>query len=321
MDEGTRKVIVFPPWQRQDRHDDKWRSDLINNLYTGMTVNDIILSERIVDGKITFRVVDGGHRTRAILRFVRNEYPIISPTGKTIYYSKVPSGASKKDAMCLTLEEQRIFDQCQVDLKIHQNLDDYQERVLFNFQNATVDMSKHNRINAVYSTFLDSKLRPFAEGTEAVAKQVISMRGSKNQTTWLSLCTALFFMAFDNTGADIEDKYLTTRLREIEYDEEVHGTTFRRITTSIETALEVCRNALDYGLYIGIPQITKMFSWLYTSIVKDIYDGRTGQEVEGMLRNLRNIPTDHPLVSGRNLRNGSTLGQMKKRKALLADLY
>ena len=326
-------VISWPDFQRLDRQNNKWRCMVMNTLITTKTIpNPIILSRRYIGDMVHYRVVDGGHRTRAILGFISNGYPLHYGTEKT-YWNPVDKKLASSEInerfvndLCKNEnalgcnDEYRInLYSCTIPVVIYDNLTDDQERELFNRVNQTTDLTKHDKLNAVDSTFFDLQLRPLASDTKKLALDYLTMKFSKNQNVWLSHYTAFVFMAFDGRGADVDEDYLIQRLDVFEYTSDYHKR-YKRITRAIELALTLTKKTIDNEFWIGNTKLTKMSMWLFSMIVKYIFDDRQPTAVAKMLNSLKNLPENHALFN-RNFKNGNTLSAMKKRQAVLDELF
>ena len=83
-------------YQRADVQKDDWRRDFLKSIMQGKSTAPIVMNRRTQGRGKIYRVIDGGHRFRAILRFMNNEYPIYN--GDTcVYYDEVPGNIYERN--------------------------------------------------------------------------------------------------------------------------------------------------------------------------------------------------------------------------------
>ena len=79
------KKFCFPEWQREDCWKDNYKKELISSIFKGIDLPKIYLGD--ISDKDTVYIIDGGHRSRAISEFMKNEFSIVIDDIE-IFYNK-----------------------------------------------------------------------------------------------------------------------------------------------------------------------------------------------------------------------------------------
>ena len=96
--EASKQLVLTPKFQRRDVWVPKAKSYLIDTILRGMPIPPLFVRLRIdpVARRSQREVVDGQQRLRAILGYVRNEFPVLkvhSPDFGGLYYTELPDDA------------------------------------------------------------------------------------------------------------------------------------------------------------------------------------------------------------------------------------
>lgn len=142
--------IEFPKWQREDCWNDDYRTTLIESILLCSDLPKIYLSKQ-PDGR--FYLLDGGHRTRTIKKFMDNNYYIIIDD-QHVYYNKAPTHESRNNRI-LNDYEKNIFDNYLLTITIYENLSEKESRNKFNKLQNAQPMSMADIINSHESPLVD----------------------------------------------------------------------------------------------------------------------------------------------------------------------
>jgi hypothetical protein len=144
--------VIFPKWQREDCWPDEYRVQLIESILTKSDIPKFYLST--VNNGNTYYLLDGGHRTRAIKRYILNEYPI-EIDGEKVYYDIVPINSSKRSNRILNTFEKELFDTYHLTLTIYENLTEKDSRKTFNILQNSQPMTMADIVNSYESPLID----------------------------------------------------------------------------------------------------------------------------------------------------------------------
>lgn len=144
--------VTFPKWQREDcwgKTD--YRTTLIESILQNHDLPKLFLSKR--DGLETYYLLDGGHRTRAIHKYIDNEYAI-EIDGLMVYYDKITSGSERNNRV-MNAYEKDIFDKYKLTITIYSNLSEKEARSIFNKLQNAKPMSMADIVNSHESSLID----------------------------------------------------------------------------------------------------------------------------------------------------------------------
>ena len=143
--------ITTPKYQREHCWKPEFEVKLIMSILAGVDLPKIYLGQIKETGET--HLIDGGHRSRTIDRFVKNEFHIIRD-GKHVYYNK-EFEQETKGKINLSEEEKRYFDNYHLDVLTYEGITEKECRNIFNdLQNAR-PMSIEDVINSWQSDLVD----------------------------------------------------------------------------------------------------------------------------------------------------------------------
>ena len=207
--------ISLPKWQRDDCWDNLYRISLIESIMTNTDLPKFYLSK--IDHSEYFYLIDGGHRTRTILKYMKNEFPI-KIDGIHVYYSESPESLTKIRIM--KNNEKHIFDNYLLSFTIYENLTQKESRELFNKLQNSMPMTIADLVNSVESPLIDylREMGKFAIEGQFLSKyfedhkNVLGKPGNSNLlftiASWWSICFPVY-----NGKETNDDKALNYVLR------------------------------------------------------------------------------------------------------------
>ena len=143
--------ITTPKYQREHCWKPEFEVKLILSILSGVDLPKIYLGQ-IKEIEET-HLIDGGHRSRTIDRFVKNEFYIIRD-GKQIYYNKEFDQETKGKEK-LPEEEKRYFDNYHLDVLTYVDITENDCRNIFNDLQNAQPMSIDDVINSWQSELVD----------------------------------------------------------------------------------------------------------------------------------------------------------------------
>ena len=144
--------IIFPKWQREDCWKDDYRIKLIESILTKNDIPKFYLSQ--INDEEKYYLLDGGHRTRTILKYINNLFSI-KIDDSFVYYDKIPDKKSSKKNRCLNEHEKIIFDNYKLTLTIYENLTEADTRRIFNNLQNSQPMTMADVVNSYESPLID----------------------------------------------------------------------------------------------------------------------------------------------------------------------
>ena len=141
---------TMPIWQRQECWVSTYRKSLIESIMIGIDLPKLYIGEVSLLGKI---IIDGGHRTRAIDAYLRNEFPI-SIGNMLIYYNETK--ADTKNSRIMNETEKAHIDNYKLTLCIYEDLNESMARKIFNKLQNAVPMSVPDVVNSFESPLVDT---------------------------------------------------------------------------------------------------------------------------------------------------------------------
>jgi hypothetical protein len=143
--------ITTPKYQREHCWKPEFEVKLIMSILAGVDLPKIYLGQIKETGET--HLIDGGHRSRTIDRFVNNEFHIIRD-GKHVYYNK-EFEQETKGKINLSEEEKRYFDNYHLDVLTYIDITEKECRNIFNDLQNAQPMSIEDVINSWQSDLVD----------------------------------------------------------------------------------------------------------------------------------------------------------------------
>lgn len=143
--------ITTPKYQREHCWKPEFEVKLIMSILAGVDLPKIYLGQIKETGET--HLIDGGHRSRTIDRFVKNEFHIIHD-GKHVYYNK-EFEQETKGKINLSEEEKRYFDNYHLDVLTYIDVTEKECRNIFNDLQNAQPMSIEDVINSWQSDLVD----------------------------------------------------------------------------------------------------------------------------------------------------------------------
>lgn len=143
--------ITTPKYQREHCWKPEFEVKLIMSILAGVDLPKIYLGQIKETGET--HLIDGGHRSRTIDRFVKNEFHI-TRDGKHVYYNK-EFEQETKGKVNLSEEEKRYFDNYHLDVLTYIDITEKDCRNIFNDLQNAQPMSIEDVINSWQSDLVD----------------------------------------------------------------------------------------------------------------------------------------------------------------------
>lgn len=144
--------MEMPLWQRNQQKiwEGEYKVELIGSIMSGIMIPILYLG-RII-GKSKPYIIDGGHRTRALVEYTNNKYAWKS--GKElVYYSEVPKATRGNRVM--TDVERSVFDTYKLTLVTYRDITENQARIIFNRLQNAAPMAMADIINSYESELVE----------------------------------------------------------------------------------------------------------------------------------------------------------------------
>lgn len=151
MMEFNSDEITTPKYQRDHCWKSEFESKLINSILDGVDLPKIYLGKIKETGET--HLIDGGHRSRTIDRFMKNEFSIVR-NQKNVFYNKVFEKDTKGKTN-LSEEEKKNFDNYTLDVVTYVNINEKECRNIFNNLQNAQPMSIEDVINSWQSDLVD----------------------------------------------------------------------------------------------------------------------------------------------------------------------
>lgn len=142
---------TFPKWQREDCWKQTYKEQLILSILKGIDLPKIYLGE-IKDTDNVY-IIDGGHRSRAIDEFMRNEFSI-TLNSMNIYYNKKFEKDTRNKGI-LTNQQKKSIDKYHLDVVTYTEITENDCRDIFNKLQNSKPMSIEDVINSWQSPLVD----------------------------------------------------------------------------------------------------------------------------------------------------------------------
>lgn len=141
----------FPEWQREDCWKDNYKKELISSIIKGIDLPKIYLGD--IKDKDTIYIIDGGHRSRAISEFMKNEFSITIDDIE-IFYNKTFEKETRNKSI-LTSTQKKNFDNYHLDVVKYIDITENDCRDIFNKLQNAKPMSIEDVINSWQSELVD----------------------------------------------------------------------------------------------------------------------------------------------------------------------
>ena len=138
-------------WQRDDCWPPKYKKYLILSIIRGIDIPKIYIGQ-IINTNIE-TIIDGGHRTRAINDFIKNNFSI-KINEKNVFFDKQIDQATR-NTRNLTNEEKRRFLTFNLTVTTYTNITENNCRMIFNILQNAQPMSIADVINSYQSNLID----------------------------------------------------------------------------------------------------------------------------------------------------------------------
>ena len=191
--------IEFPRWQRDDCWDDEYRTTLIESIMQKHDLPKIYLSKNT--NTEHFYLLDGGHRTRTMGRYITNKFSICIDN-ENVYYNSGPAQSTRNNRI-MNNDEKNIFDNYLLTITIYDNLSETEARKIFNKLQNAKPMSMADIVNSHESPLVDylRSLETFSIDGQHLCKyfddykKVLGKSGNSHMlyqlASWFTVCFPL----------------------------------------------------------------------------------------------------------------------------------
>lgn len=205
----------FPAWQREDCWKDNYKKELISSILKGIDLPKIYLGD--IKDKDTIYIIDGGHRSRAISEFMKNEFSI-TINDIEIFYNKTFEKETRNKSI-LTPTQKKNFDNYHLDVVKYIDITENDCRDIFNKLQNAKPMSIEDVINSWQSELVDfvRNLLDFNLLDDTILNHFNNLKiiNKPNKTTIMSQLLSWYTIQFpimeENPGSERETvslKYL-----------------------------------------------------------------------------------------------------------------
>lgn len=193
---------TFPSWQRDEGWSRDYKEDLIFSILDGVDIPKIYIAK--IKGTKFQYIMDGGHRSRAILEFKNNVFPLESEKGKYIYYDKKFSHNTRNnEVLSNDLKEQ--FNNFPLTIVTYNNIEETDCKNIFNrLQNAR-PMDIEDVINSDLSPFVDfiRELINYKINSKTITEHFENIQGlSEARTKVMTQLISWFSIIYPNQNAN-----------------------------------------------------------------------------------------------------------------------
>jgi len=193
----TEGRLYFPPWQRHDKWKPEYKSVFIRSILEGKDIPKIYVYTDPVDWMNQW-VLDGGHRTRAIIEFVKGEFSVPLKDGNNYVFKgnteKEPKKEGRKKSIHQTIllpdNVRSHFLKKSLQVVTYSDISETQSRCIFNELNHQRPMTDAELINSHGSLLVD-----YLRGmSNTIVDELIKLvpRFKKNNHDYLKHLVAMF---------------------------------------------------------------------------------------------------------------------------------
>lgn len=143
---------TLPEWQRKDCWSLEYKKKLIMSILKGIDIPKIYIGEIRGSERIKY-IIDGGHRTRAISEFKKNEFSI-THNGQKCFYN-LETEHDTRNMGKLTPEELNRFNNYEINITKYLDITENDCRSLFNVLQNAQPMTVPDIINSHQSDLVD----------------------------------------------------------------------------------------------------------------------------------------------------------------------
>ena len=183
----------YPPWQREDCWSLTYKQTLILSIINGIDIPKIYIAK--IKGTNDHYIMDGGHRTRAIQEYRRNEFFITNKDGKEVYYSK--HDKKTRNYSILNDDARRQIDSYGLSIVTYIDIEENESRDIFNYLQNARPMDIEDVINSYESFFIDYirdfiKVKILGKTVEEHFKEINGLKAEKTHimtqlVSWFSI--------------------------------------------------------------------------------------------------------------------------------------
>lgn len=282
-----KRGMAYGTYQRQNL----WKSDMFPSFIISF-INGIqpmpIVTNRRENEPLKHYIIDGGHRTRAILGFMDGAFGI-EKGGQFMFY-KEPSDIIKVKYTIFDENQRDIFGDLAIPTQSYSGLTADQEHDIFTDLNKQVPLSKGQQIKAIDNTAVHM-IYELCIDTWEMARKVLDKRTSKEEgEAYLETLTPIFTSAIMNVGG-YEISFNTAKYINRATIEDLNN--MPMFSQAVRDSLDVCQMIINRAYTFGKTYQTTMVRKAYfLPIVKARLDGAP---VSRILKNFEMIDynTDH----------------------------
>lgn len=140
--------LTMPVWQRNQQKiwNGDYQSELIQSILWGIVIPMIYFGKLI--GTVKPIIIDGGHRTRTLVSFMKNEFSVRIGSDN-VYYDTLP--ADTRGSRVLDESEKSNFDNYKLTTVCYEEITEKEARTIFNLLQNAVPMTMPDIINSFES--------------------------------------------------------------------------------------------------------------------------------------------------------------------------
>ena len=284
---------AFAWYQRADIQDDVWRRSFLTSVMKGKTPSPIVINRVTLDsGEKIYRVIDGGHRYRAILRFMNNEYYFIVPeTNQRFYYSKI-TNTSLKHTYVMTDEMRDSFDSLTVPILEYKGLTEVEEHEIFIDFNKTTKLVIDDHINAVLTTFMKTTMSPFYEQTKTRANKLVNGMKFNKHKKWLSFLCGVWSYVSTDKKTDVEiNSHLVEYMQGYKHLDDPEM--WVKFTKCINETMTIAEKLLAQGISMNSTKLVKQLKkYSFIDIFLFVWNNNSQVTIMAVFTKLNNLTTD-----------------------------
>lgn len=174
--------VTFPPWQRYDNWTTEYKHVFIRSLLEAKDIPTIYLCKVPDDTRKTY-ILDGGHRTRAIVEYINGDFSIPLKDGNWYFFKQKEQEKSIKkngrktttsQSLLLPTELQNKLKDSTIRVVTYSELTEKDSRNIFNELNHQRPMTNAEVVNA-HSSLLVDNIRRISEQDESIVDDLVSL--------------------------------------------------------------------------------------------------------------------------------------------------
>lgn len=174
--------VTFPPWQRYDNWTTKYKHVFIRSILEAKDIPTIYLCKVPDDTRKTY-ILDGGHRTRAIVEYINGDFSIPLKDGNWYFFKQKEQEKSIKkngrktatsQSLLLPTELQNKLKDSTIRVVTYSELTEKDSRNIFNELNHQRPMTNAEVVNA-HSSLLVDNIRRISEQDDSIVDDLVSL--------------------------------------------------------------------------------------------------------------------------------------------------